>query len=804
MKHHPLTPKKLAAITSEESLPFATSDDLPIRALPPAQPRALQALELSLHLKDREHNIFVSGSPGLGRTFFTKRFLTSRAIRQTPPFDWLYLYNFEQPDRPTAISLSAGEGRFFQQTLKKAIQAIRKAIPSHFEQEVYLKKQEKLIQEFNESREDLMSQMEDEAAKKGFNLDVDDQGMMALYPLVEGKVLTPEEFGRLSRETRKDIKFRTNQLMDVVLEAMRQIGKNESELEGKKRSLDAQEAEIVLRDSFAPLKKRYSRYPKVKAYLLALKKDILENLDEFKPKEKSEPAPGKDFFPPAEDFFQRYQSNLFVDNGLQQGAPIIVEENPTFFNLLGCIERETEWGTLLADFTLLKAGSLHRANGGYLIINAEQLLSNSSAWEGLLRCLRSGHIKLEDPGNSFDQIRTKSLEPEPIPLQIRIMLIGSDEIYELLLDNEERFRKFFKLKAHIQDWAPRNTKGVHHFLASVGEIIRQESLPPFHRSALASLVDYSTWLAQDQEKLSLRFPLVRELMLEASALASMDKGTLIRREHLEKAIHNREFRDNLYEEEFLHEYDRHAIKVPTHGTMVGRAIGLSVSQYGDYMLALPHLISCTIGVGHGGLLDLEREAELGGPIHTKGMMILKSYFLGLFAKDKPLTFTGSLCFEQSYAHVDGDSASGAELAALLSALANIPVKLSLAFTGAVSQSGAIMAVGETSKKIEGFFKVCQRRGLSGDQGVIIPADNVIHLMISPNVINAVRDGAFHIYPVNTIEEAMEILTGVPTGRALKKGGFSPGSLYRAVDDRLAELAYLADKEIKRKRSRERK
>ncbi|MFW6325037.1 MAG: Lon-insertion domain-containing protein, partial [Desulfovibrionales bacterium] len=357
----------------------------------------------------------------------------------------------------------------------------------------------------------------------------------------------------------------------------------------------------------------------------------------------------------------------------------------------------------------------------------------------------------------------------------------------------ERFSKFFKLKAHLQDWTVRNARSIRRYIRYLAEIIRNDSLLPFDRGALAALVESSSRLIQDQQKLSLSFPVMREIMIEANGLANREDAKVVLRSHVEQAEENRDFRGNLYQEEFLHEYDREAIKVPTSGKSVGRAIGLSVSQYGEYVMALPHLISCTTGVGHGGVLDLEREAELGGPIHTKGMMILKSYFLDKFARDKPLTFTGSICLEQSYAHIDGDSASGAELASLLSALSETPISLSLAFTGAVSQSGTILAVGEVSKKIEGFFQVCKRRGLTGSQGVLIPADNTPHLLLRQEIIDAVREGAFAVYPVQTIEQAMEILTGIPSGRQLKGGGFTKGSLYAAVDKRLARLAAVAEK-----------
>ncbi|MFW6236112.1 MAG: Lon protease family protein, partial [Desulfovibrionales bacterium] len=794
-KTKPLPSKRLRAHIAAEKIPFSGSEEIRVKNPVMPQPRALQALELSLHFPDLEHNVYVSGEPGLGRTHFVTEFLTPQARRiQTPP-DLLYVNNFEEPDRPTLVTLPACEGGRFHTALKRIIATLRKDIPALFEHEVYLKKRENLVKKYNSSREKLLFHMEKQASSRGFNVSIDDHGGLALYPLVEGKVLSSDEYDNLTPEFRQEIKSRSNLLMDSVLETLRRIDREETELEKKKRSLDMEETAKVLDRYFAPLIRDFAAHEQLVRFLGRIKKDILDNLEEFMPQEHDLRGVREPFSHP-DDFFVRYRTNLFVDNSRSNGAPVIVEDNPTFYNLLGSIQRETEMGTLHTNFSLLRPGSLHKANNGFLIVNAEQLLMNPTAWEGLLRCLRSGCIKMEDPDSTHEGIKTKTLEPEIVPLQVRIILVGTDLTYELLLENDDRFEKYFKLKAHLQEWVQRNSRTLRRYLGLLAAIIRREGLPPFDRSALAELVNYSSRLVQDQEKLSLRFPHLREIMMEAGALAGMQNESSVRDVDVRKAVANREFRSNLYEEEFLHEYDREAIRVPTSGVRIGQAIGLSVSQFGDYVMALPHLISCTVGVGHGGILDLEREAELGGPIHTKGMMILKSYFMELFAQDKPLTFTGSLCFEQSYAHVDGDSASGAELAALLSALSAIPVNLSLAFTGAVSQSGAVLAVGEVSRKIEGFFEVCRRRRLTGKQGVLIPADNMPHLMLKEEVVQAVEDGSFSIYPVRTIEEAMELLTDVPAGRRLKRGGYSSGSLFRAVDERLAELAYLAEQESK--------
>ena len=585
--------------------------------------------------------------------------------------------------------------------------------------------------------------------------------------------------------------------MEALLGLSRQISKKEQDLRDNEKQLEQEVAGERTDSCFKEMVQSYSHISGLSRYIDDLKNDVLENIEHFKPKEQAQENPAEFFGGSQESFFSRYEINIFVDNSTQNGAPILIENNPVYFNLLGCIERESEMGTYYTDFTLLKAGSIHKANGGFLVLRAEDILSQPQSWEGLLRCLRSGKAEIDDPSDHYDTVRTRTIRPEPVPLDIKILIIGSDDVYEILLDADERFAKLFKIKAHMQESMTRNNDSIREQSLILARIASENNLHNFTREAVASLIDHSSRLAGDQQKLSLKLSHISELMIEADAFAAMKEKKNVDAEAVHQALEARKYRLNLYEDEFLSEYEREAIKVPTQGFSVGRANGLSVSAFGDYILALPHQISCTTGVGHGGIMDLEREAELGGPIHTKGMMIIKGYLQNLFAQDKPLVLSGSLCFEQSYAHIDGDSASGAELAALLSALSNTPINLSFAFTGAVSQSGAIMAVGEVTRKIEGYFEVCKRKGLTGEQGVIIPKDNIPHLMLSDTVVRAAADKKFHVYPVDSIEQAMEILTGIKAGKKLANGGFSPGSIYHRVNERLRQLAHLADQKVRR-------
>lgn len=802
-----LTARRLRAMLDPARIPCDTSDGISRTGhRRPPQPRALQALELSLHIRDGGYNVYLSGEPNLGRTYMLRDFLAPRARKTATPPDLVYVNNFEDQDKPRLIAVTAGQGRKLRTALSQAITRIRKEIPSRFENDTVVKKRSALLDKFQTARSSLFKKMNDVASTQSFNLDMDDQGGLTLYPLIEGKRLSDEEFDKLDTRMRQSLKLKGDKLLQAMTGLMRQLTRAEQDFIEEERSLEREVARNVLDTVLTPVAERFVKIcksPKLEEFFKSLREDIVENLDGLVHREGSPlsatPTVVEANSPQTDDYVFRYDVNLFVDNSETSGAPIIVDDHPTPANLLGSVERESEMGALVTDFTLIKAGSLHKANGGFLILHMEDILQHPNAWEGMLRALRSGMARIEDPGDVQDTTKTKGIEPEPLQLELKVILIGTEEMYESLLINDDRFPKLFKLKAHLTEATERNAEGVRVYLHRIARIIDEAKLLPFNRDAMAGLVDFGSRIIEDQRKLSLKFPLVRELMLEASALASMKGAKLVDKTILEEALSGRIYRANLYEEHFMEEYDRELIKVRTDGEAAGRVNGLSVTWYGNFEFGLPHQISCTVGVGHGGIIDLEREAELGGPIHTKAMMILKSYLVAQFARNKPLVLTGSLCFEQSYAGIEGDSASGAELAALLSAISGVPISLSLAFTGAVSQSGQIMAVGGVTRKIEGFFEVCLRRGLTGRQGVIIPRDNVDHLMLKQEIIDAVDAGRFSIYPVEHISEALELLTGLPMGKLRKNGRFTPGSLYDKVDKRLEELGRSAENAFKRKR-----
>ncbi len=793
-----LSPSNLCATCPAERIPWQNSDHIPRsgtrRPLP--QPRALKALELALQIEDQGYNVYLSGSPNLGRTYMLREFLTPRAAKADAPPDLLYVNNFEEPDKPKLITLPAGQGRKFRAVLAKALQAVRKELPSLLENNTFVKRRGEIQDKFHKTRSKLLREMNKMAVGHGFNLDMDEQGSLTLYPLVEGKRINEEEFERLDSGIKQGFKQKSDLLLRTMSGMVRKLNSAEQVLRSDERGLDREAVAEVLEAVLRPVIERTTKIDPdnegLQQFFSALQNDILENPDYFLSRDQPPQTGHLLLDGPVSDESSRYDVNVFVDNSQQRGAPVIVESHPTSSNLLGNIERESEMGALVTDFTLIKAGSLHKANGGFLVINVEDILQHPQAWEGLLRALRSGFARFEENTDGPEMARTKGIEPEALPLRLKVILVGDEGLYETLLVHDPRFFKLFKIKAHMSTTTERTASTIRAWLVRLARIIDEAKLLTFTKEALAGLVEHGSRLIDDQRKLSLMFPVLKDVMIEATALARRDNATAVERQHLNAALDDRKYRASLVEELYMEEYDREMIKVRTSGEAVGRVNGLSVTWYGDFEFGLPHQISCTVGVGHGGIIDLEREAELGGPIHTKAMLILKSYLVDQFARNKPLVLTGSLCFEQNYAGVEGDSASGAELAALLSAISEVPLRLSLAFTGAVSQSGQIMAVGGVSRKIEGFFNVCKRRGLSGQQGVIIPYDNVDHLMLPPEIVEAVSNGLFAIYPVNHINEALELLTGMTAGRQLKNGSFSKGSLYALVDQRLHEMGRLAD------------
>ncbi|MCR5563405.1 MAG: AAA family ATPase, partial [Desulfovibrio sp.] len=787
----PLKTAQLHAKFDPERIPWEDSRAIPLPHTDASrhgtfQPRALQALNLALSIKAAGYNVYLSGEPGLGRQYMLTSFLGPVARKAKTPSDIVYLQNFRDPDQPKLFQLPAGQGERLRHVLKETIEKISRTLSRRFDDAAFVRQQAKLMDAFQKVRLGLLQKMNEIAQERGFNLDLDENGNLTLYPLSNGKRLSDAEVEKLDSKVRLAIKKRGDNLVQEMSSFMRRLAKAEETLHADERDLEQAAMRDVLDSCLAPVIARTKKacgQTELDLYFQDLREDLLKNTEIFLQKEAPQPSDSRVPQIP-EDPLSRYDVNVIVDNSRTQGAPIIIEDHPTAVNLLGCVERVSEMGALVTNFTLIKAGSLHKANGGFLIVHIDDLLQHINAFEGLLRALRSSQIRIEDIDDMTDStMRTKGINPEPLPLNLKVILIGGEILYETLLANDERFAKLFRIKAHMTEMVERTAPNIRRYLSQIARIIKEADLRPFNRTALAWLVDHGCHLSEDQRRLSLQFPLLRELMIEADARAAQTDAECVSSQILEDAYGARAYRANLVEETFMEEYDRDMIKVTTTGTAVGQTNGLAVTTYGDFEFGLPHRISCTVGVGQEGIIDLEREAELGGPIHTKAMMILKSFLINRFASKKPLVLSGSLYFEQSYAGIEGDSASGAELVALLSALAEVPVRLDLAFTGAVSHTGQILPVGGVTRKIEGFFKVCAHQGLSGTQGVIVPKDNVVHLMLAPEVLKAVEEKKFSVYPVRSIEEALLLLTGMSCGKQRKDGSYTKGSLYDLVDHR---------------------
>lgn len=793
----PLPLDRLHATFDASRIPWRDSGQIPeSRQLKagrgPFQPRVMQALDLALAIRAPDYHVYLCGDQNLGRRSLVLSYLAHAAKKLPVPPDLVYVRNFADPDSPALIQMPPGLGKKFRDSMANMVAEIGRNFERRFETGVFLGERSRLDAQFQGERARLMRKMSKLALEKGFSLDIDPEGALSLAPLANGKKLSEEDYDALDGKSLLDFRRRGDRLAKSLSPCLRELSRIEDSLREEELDLEKSAMERTLDELLTPLARFYAKScPALEEYFAGLREDILKNTDAFAPVD-----PRREDGRP-DNFLQRYAVNLFVDNSGLEGAPVIEEDNPTVANLLGCMERESEMGALVADLALIRAGALQRANGGFLVLRANEILERPAAWEALLRSLRKSEARLEE--DAPEGIRAKTLRPQPLALNVKAILIGDDDIYESLVDFDERFPKIFRVKAHMTDAADRNAANIRLYLCELARIIRAENLLPFDASALAWLIDLGSHLCEDQKKLSLKFPLLREQMIEADALARMDGKSGVGGEILEKSWALRSWRANLAEEAFMEEYDREIIKVATAGRAVGQVNGLSILSCGDYDFGLPHRISCAVGVGHDGIIDLEREAELGGPIHTKAMMILKSYLTDLFASKRPIALSASLHFEQSYGGIEGDSASGAELAALLSALARVPARLDLAFTGAVSHSGQIMAVGGVTRKIEGFYKVCARHGLTGSQGVIIPADNIDRLMLSPEILESVSQGKFAVYPVGTIEDAILLLTGLPAGKRRKDGRFTPGSLYDLVDRRLETLGYHGQNAFRQKR-----
>jgi len=754
----------------------------------------VQSLQFGLSILNPGFNIYVSGLPGTGRTTAVRGFLQAIAQDRPVPDDWCYVHSFSDPYRPHALRLAPGQARELRADMKSLVASARRDIRALFESDSYAANRSEVAQGFQAQRDEAFGRLESAAHDQGFQLESTATGLR-IIPLQNGKPLSEEEFAKLPDVERDAIVAQGQKLQEQIEASIRQAKRIERSASEGLAELDQKVARYALGALTADLRDKYADMPQVLSYLDQVQEDILQRLDLLKGDTEGEsPAPAA---PPEsqQDPFRRYEVNVLVDSTGQKGAPVIIETNPSYPNLFGRIEQEIQFGVLTTDFTLIRGGTLHRANGGYLVLPVEELLRDPYSWDGLKRALDSKQVLIEDTSERLGVATAKSMQPAPIPLNVKVILIGQPEVYQLLKGVDEHFGELFKVKAEFDTQMARTEAAIGQYAAFASTICQSESLRHLDASAVARLVEHGSRLVEDQLKLSTHFGKIADVIREASHYASQEGSPLVAAQHVAEAIRQSILRGNLAQTRIQELTQRGTIRIDTAGARVGQANGLSVVSLGDVVFGQPSRITATVSAGREGLIDIEREAKLGGSLHTKGVLILTGFFAGRYAREKPLSLSARLVFEQSYGEVDGDSASSAELYALLSGLAGVAIRQGIAVTGSVDQKGHVQAIGGVNEKVEGFFDVCQGRGLTGDQGVLIPRANVENLMLREEVTDAVAAGQFHVWPVDTVDEGIEILSGVAAGVQQTDGSYLEGTINRLICDRLAELgAALRDAE----------
>jgi len=753
------------------------------------QDRALSALRFGLNIPKPGFNIFVSGAAGTGRTTAIKSFLETLAAKKETPSDWCYVHNFQDSYYPKALKVPAGMGQELQKDVKRTIDSARRSLAQAFASKEYADRRAEITEDFNRKREAIFNIFSQKAKDKGLVLQNTPVGLI-LVPASDGEPMSDEEYQKLSSEDKEELKKKREELTKELKNQITELRTEESTVDKRLEDTDREVARYSVSYLFEELRNRYSQLPQVVDYLNEVEQDVVENFEQFKSEAKaSESGPVAAMQEVVQrQAFRKYEVNILVDNSKLKGAPVILELNPTFSNLFGRIEKEAQFGALYTDFTMIKSGSLHRANGGFLVVRIEDLLTNFQSWEGLKRTLRDGKLVIEEIGERLGSLTTKSLGPEPILLDIKVVVIGEPLFYYLLLRMDLEFKELFKVRADFDTRMDKKEASLRDYAAVICRICQEENLKHLKNDALAKIIEHSSRLAGDQEELSTLFADIADIIREASFWAEEEQASLVEARHIEKAVEQKVYRSNLIQQRINEMIDKGMIIIDTDREEVGQVNGLSVIDLGDFAFGRPTRITASVGVGREGLIDIEREAKLGGRLHTKGVMILNGYVTDKYVRDIPLSLSARLVFEQSYGEVEGDSASSTELYAMLSRLSDVPLKQGIAVTGSVNQKGEVQAIGGLNEKIEGFFEVCQARGLNGKQGVLIPASNVRNLMLKEEVVAAVKAGKFHVYPVSTIDEGIEVLTGLKAGKRLDDGTFEPDSVNDRVQKRLATLA----------------
>ena len=786
-----LDPKALCARCDPDRFTFKTTSELNDLTEVVGQARAMQAIEFGVGIGREGYNLFVLGNPGTGRRSVVSQFIDRKAATEPVPPDWCYVNNFEQPHKPRVLELPAGTGAKLRDDIEQLVEELRTAIPAAFESEEYRARRQELEQELKERQEHAFEELQQQAESHGISMIRTPSGM-AFAPVHKGQVVSPEEFHKLPEAEQKRIEAVVTSLEEKLEQIIHQVPQIRREGQRRIRELEHDVTMSAVGHLIDELKKTYFSLPKVVSYLEAVQQAVIDNADDFRRQEEGQEISilgiSLSRSAAAASALRRFQVNVLIDHSDAKGAPVVYEDNPSYQSLVGRVEHISQMGALVTDFTLIKPGALHQANGGYLILDVRKILMQPYAWEGLKRALSSREVRIESLGQALSLISTVSLEPKPIPLDVKVVLLGERLLYYLLNYFDPDFGDLFKVAADFEDSMTRTGESDLLSARLIATIARKEGLLALDRVACARLIDHGARIAADAEKLSIRLRDITDRLREADYWARQAGRDVVTGDDVQHALDARIYRADRLRERLQDEIHRGTLLIDTQGERVGQINGLSVVSLDDFILRHPSRITASVRLGKGEVLDIQREVELGGPLHSKGILILSGFLGARYAANRPLSLSASLVFEQTYGAVEGDSASSAELYALLSALAESPVKQSLAVTGSVNQHGEIQAIGAVNEKIEGFFDVCQRRGLTGEQGVLIPAANVKHLMLRHDVVEAVAQQKFHIYPVSTVDQGIELLTGLPAGERDENGLFPDGTINQRVEVRLLILA----------------
>lgn len=786
MQPYELSAERLYQICDDSLLDFETTSDLPDLNDILGQERALGALHLGVGMRHEGYNLYVMGSPGLGKHAIVRNLLQQRATKAAQAQDWCYINNFRAPHKPLVLCVPAGFGNTLQTDMRRLVRTLLSALPAAFDSDDYRNAVQTIKDEFKAREEALLGSLSEQARQADIMLMSTPSGYTLAPLLKSGEVMGPVEYEQLSAEEKQRIERSSETLRLALRQGLQLVASWHREHDKRIEQVNQETTRATVDIHLAELQSSYQQLPGVMAFLAEVRLDIIERGEDHFANIEPTKVLGSQRLTP----FNRYFVNVLVDNSASSGAPLVYEDHPSYQNLVGRIEHLAQMGTLLTDFTLIKSGALHRANGGYLVLDARKLLSQPFAWEALKRALQARELRLQSLEQTLSMASTISLEPDPIPLDVKVVLVGDRRLYYLLNQYDPEFSLLFKVEADFAEDFERSPQNTLLYARLLATLQRREKLKPLERGAVARLIEHASRRVEDAERLSLHLASMLDMLRESDFWAGERGSERVTREDVERALGESLHRADQIRERMHEAVLRNLRLIETSGSSVGQINGLAVVQLGNHAFGHPVRITATARLGDGKVVDIEREVELGGALHSKGVMILSAYLANRFAREAPLSLAASLVFEQSYGPVEGDSASAAELCVLQSALAGLPLRQDLAITGSVNQHGNIQVIGGVNEKIEGFFDICRARGLSGTQGVIVPEGNVKHLMLRQDLLNAVRDGQFHVYAVSEVDQAMELLTGLPAGAADETGGYPPGSVNAAVKQRLDELSYL--------------